>query len=145
MNYKVNGIKMTLKLLDLDLHRIAHLSNIQNFGDVNLYNFLTIKLISLHLEGFLFGTTSSIFTENFIKICLVVCFKISKKACSGSSQNQQSQKSNFLQNLSMNNVHTLRIIARACPLQTVQILEGNLSYRFLENGELPKLSQNFPI
>ena len=32
MNYEVKDIKMTLNLFDLDLHRIAHLSNIQNFA-----------------------------------------------------------------------------------------------------------------
>ena len=52
MNYKGNGIKMTLNLFELNLYRIAHLSNIQNIGDVNLYNFLTIKFISLYLGGF---------------------------------------------------------------------------------------------
>ena len=70
---------MILNLFDLDLYRIAHLSNIQNFGDVNLYNFLTIKLISLHQGGFLFGTTSSILPRNFIKIGSVVCSKYQKK------------------------------------------------------------------
>ena len=79
MNYKVKDIKMTLNLFDLDLHRIAHLSNIQNFGDENLYNFLNINFISLHLEGFLFNTTSSIFSRNFIKIGSVVCSKYQKK------------------------------------------------------------------
>ena len=64
---------MTLNLFDLDLHRIAHLSNIKNVRDVNLYNFLTIKFISLYLEGFLFGTKSSIFPWNLIKIGPVVC------------------------------------------------------------------------
>ena len=79
MNYKVNGIQMTLNLFDLDLHRIAHLSNIQNFWDINLYNFSTIEFISLHLGGFLFGTTSSIFPGIFIEIGLVVCSKYQKK------------------------------------------------------------------
>ena len=70
---------MTLNLFDLDLHRIAHLSNIQNFEDVNLYNFLTIKLISQNQVSFLFGTTLSIFPRNFIEIGSVVCSKYQKK------------------------------------------------------------------
>ena len=68
MNYEGKGIQMTLNLFDLDLHNIVHLSNIENFGDINLYNFSTIEFISLHLGGFLFGTTSSIFSEIFIEI-----------------------------------------------------------------------------
>ena len=70
---------MTLNLFDLDLHRIAHLSNIQNFGDENLYNFFNINIISLHLGGFWFSTTSSIFSGKFIKIGSVVCSKYQKK------------------------------------------------------------------
>ena len=71
INSKVNDIKMSLNVFDLDLHRFSHLSNssnffinifqdcIQPFGllatyfcDVYLYNSPTFELISRHLEVF---------------------------------------------------------------------------------------------
>ena len=92
INSKVSDIKMSLNVFDLDPHWFAHLSNIINFFinifqdcirpfgllatyfcDVNLYNSPTFELISWYLGGFLFGTKNSIFPENFIKICLVIC------------------------------------------------------------------------
>ena len=71
---------MSLNAFDLDFHWFAHLSNILNFWDVNLYNSLTFELIGPHLEGFLFATTNSIYPENFIKIGLVFFFKNLEKA-----------------------------------------------------------------
>ena len=65
---KVDDIKMNLKVFDLHRHRLASLSNTINFPDVNLYNSQTIQLISLHLGGFLFGTSNSIFPDNYIKL-----------------------------------------------------------------------------
>ena len=56
---------MISKIFDLHLHRLASLSNIINFSNVNLYNFQTFELISLHLGGFLFGTLNTIFSEHF--------------------------------------------------------------------------------
>ena len=52
INSKVNDIKVTLKVFDLHLHRLASLHNSINFSDVNLYNSQTFELISLHLEVF---------------------------------------------------------------------------------------------
>ena len=66
---------MTFNVFDLDLHRFAYLSNIFNFGDVNLNNSSTFKLITIHLGSFMFATTISIFPKSFIKIGLVVCSK----------------------------------------------------------------------
>ena len=43
---------MILKLIDFHLHRLAGLSNIINFSNVNLYNFQTFDLINLHLGVF---------------------------------------------------------------------------------------------
>ena len=43
INSQVNDIQMTLKVFEFDPHRFAHLSNILNFCDVNLYNSLTFS------------------------------------------------------------------------------------------------------
>ena len=64
---------MILKLIDLHLHRLAGLSNIINFPNINLYNFQTFELINLHLGGFWFGTLYTIFSEYFNKIGSAVC------------------------------------------------------------------------
>ena len=63
INSEAKGIKIILKLFELHLHRLASLSHIINFSDVNLHNSQTFKLINLYLESFLFGTiTNHIFS-----------------------------------------------------------------------------------
>ena len=78
INSEVNDIWMSLNVFYLDLHRLVNLSNIFNFGNLNLCNSLTFELWSLHLLGFLFGTSNSIFPKNFIKIGSLVLSKTYK-------------------------------------------------------------------